>query len=37
VALVMGGGYGRLIEETVDVQVSTWREALRAWHGYARR
>ncbi|HEX6361340.1 MAG TPA: histone deacetylase [Albitalea sp.] len=31
VALSMAGGYGRVIEETVDVQVATLREAARSW------
>ena len=27
----MGGGYGRVIEDTVAVQLATYREALRGW------
>jgi acetoin utilization deacetylase AcuC-like enzyme len=31
VVLTMGGGYGHVIEETVAVQLQTYREALAAW------
>ena len=31
VVLTMGGGYGRVIEDTVAVQLATYREALRGW------
>jgi acetoin utilization deacetylase AcuC-like enzyme len=31
VVLTMGGGYGRVIEDTVAVQLQTYREALAAW------
>ncbi|MEX8494984.1 histone deacetylase [Sphaerotilus sp.] len=31
VVLTMGGGYGRVIEDTVAVQLQTYREALTAW------
>lgn len=37
VALTMGGGYGANIEDTVAVQVATYREALASWRdGQAR-
>ncbi len=29
--MAMAGGYGNQIEETVQVQVNTWREALEHW------
>jgi acetoin utilization deacetylase AcuC-like enzyme len=31
VVLTMGGGYGHVIEDTVAVQLQTYREALAAW------
>jgi acetoin utilization deacetylase AcuC-like enzyme len=31
VALTMGGGYGRVIDDTVAVQLATWRIALASW------
>jgi acetoin utilization deacetylase AcuC-like enzyme len=31
VVLTMGGGYGRVIEDTVAVQLQTYREALALW------
>lgn len=31
VALTMGGGYANRIEDTVQLQVNTYREALRCW------
>ena len=31
VAMVMGGGYGHVIEETVDIQVNTFSQGLRHW------
>ncbi len=34
VAFCMGGGYGRVIEETVAVQLATYREALRSWQAF---
>ncbi|MDO9313032.1 MAG: histone deacetylase [Burkholderiaceae bacterium] len=40
VAVSMAGGYGRVIEDTVDVQVNTLRQALehwRAWQGSESR
>lgn len=32
VVLTMGGGYGHVIEDTVAVQLQTYREALATWH-----
>jgi acetoin utilization deacetylase AcuC-like enzyme len=32
VVLTMGGGYGHVIEDTVAVQLQTYREALALWH-----
>jgi acetoin utilization deacetylase AcuC-like enzyme len=32
VVLTMGGGYGHVIDETVAIQVQTYREALQNWH-----
>jgi acetoin utilization deacetylase AcuC-like enzyme len=32
VAICMGGGYGSVIEDTVAIQLQTWREALACWH-----
>ena len=29
--LTMGGGYGRVIDETVSVQIGTLREAVRSF------
>jgi hypothetical protein len=37
VALSMGGGYGHRIEETVAVQLQTWREALCCWRAWQSR
>ena len=37
VALSMGGGYGHRIEDTVAVQLQTWREALGCWHRWRAR
>lgn len=37
VAISMGGGYGMAIEDTVAVQMQTWREALACWHDWPRR
>jgi acetoin utilization deacetylase AcuC-like enzyme len=37
VVLVMGGGYGRVIEETVDIQVSTYRAAAASWAAWTLR
>ncbi|RZT93740.1 histone deacetylase family protein [Rivibacter subsaxonicus] len=34
VALAMGGGYGHRIEDTVAVQLQTWREARRCWRDW---
>lgn len=34
VVLTMGGGYGHVIEDTVAVQLQTYREALAAWQRY---
>lgn len=34
VVLTMGGGYGHVIEDTVAVQLQTYREALAAWRRY---
>lgn len=34
VAMTMGGGYGRVIEETVAVQVNSFRAALAAWEAW---
>ena len=31
VVLTMGGGYGHVIAETVEVQMGTFRAALQAW------
>jgi hypothetical protein len=31
VALSMAGGYGRVIEDTVALQLATMREALQSW------
>ncbi len=31
VAISMGGGYGRIIEDTVEVQVGTFVQALQSW------
>lgn len=33
-AMVMAGGYGRQIEDTVQVQMNTFAQALRAWQGW---
>jgi acetoin utilization deacetylase AcuC-like enzyme len=37
VAICMGGGYGKVIEDTVAVQLQTWREALACWRQWPRR
>jgi acetoin utilization deacetylase AcuC-like enzyme len=37
VALSMGGGYGHRIEETVALQLQTWREALGGWRAWQSR
>ncbi|MFM9916570.1 MAG: histone deacetylase [Rhizobacter sp.] len=34
VAVSMAGGYGRVIEDTVDVQVNTLRQALEHWRAW---
>lgn len=34
VALAMGGGYGHDIEDTVSVQVGTFRAAMASWQGW---
>lgn len=34
VALAMGGGYGRVIEDTVAVQLATWRAAAACWRDW---
>jgi len=34
VVLTMGGGYGRVIEDTVAIQVQTYRLALQSWQGW---
>ncbi|MEY4754754.1 MAG: hypothetical protein RJA44_2429 [Pseudomonadota bacterium] len=34
--LTMGGGYGRVIDETVAVQLQTYREALASWSAWRR-
>ena len=34
VVFAMAGGYGHVIEETVAVQVNTYREAVRFWQGW---
>lgn len=34
-AMVMAGGYGRQIEDTVQVQMNTFAEALQAWQGWS--
>ena len=34
-AFSMAGGYGRVIEDTVAVQVNTWRIALASWSCWA--
>ena len=36
VAISMGGGYGTVIEDTVAVQMQTWREALASWLQWPR-
>ena len=36
-AFCMAGGYGLKIDETVQVQVNTYRVALAYWHKWARR
>ena len=33
-AMVMAGGYGRQIEDTVQVQMNTFAQALQAWQGW---
>jgi len=37
VAFVMAGGYGTRIEETVQIQVNTYRTALTYWQHWGRR
>ena len=37
VVLTMGGGYGKDLDVTVDLQVSTWREAQASWGEGHRR
>jgi acetoin utilization deacetylase AcuC-like enzyme len=37
VAMVMAGGYGRVIEDTVAVQVASVREALASWRAWQAR
>ena len=37
VALAMGGGYGRSIEDTVQVQLATYRLALQSWEQWNNR
>ncbi len=37
VALSMAGGYGRDIDDTVSVQLQTWREALASWRAWSAR
>jgi len=33
-AMAMAGGYGRQIEDTVQVQINTFAQALQAWQGW---
>jgi acetoin utilization deacetylase AcuC-like enzyme len=33
-AMAMAGGYGRQIEDTVQVQMNTFAQALQAWQGW---
>ncbi len=37
VAVVMAGGYGRVIAETVAIQAATIREVVAAWHRWAEQ
>jgi hypothetical protein len=32
--MAMAGGYGRQIEDTVQVQMNTFAQALQAWKGW---
>ncbi len=36
-AMVMGGGYGHVIEETVDIQVNTFSQGVRHWQRWQNR
>jgi acetoin utilization deacetylase AcuC-like enzyme len=33
-AMAMAGGYGKQIEDTVEVQMNTFAQALAAWQGW---